>query len=112
MCRGARPGPLWSPPVSARPEPLAKGTAFYRKTAADLVRRFPEIVEPLRDGRLCITSVVQLAKLLTPESRRNFLPRFFHRSKREAWPSRPSSARRRPPQAAPLRLRCRPGPRR
>src|SRR3982075_3474098 len=34
---------------------LSKGAAHYRKTAAELVRRFPEIVEPLRDGRLCIT---------------------------------------------------------
>ena len=30
---------------------LSKGAAFYRKTAAELVQRYPEIVEPLRDGR-------------------------------------------------------------
>jgi hypothetical protein len=41
---------------------LSKGAAFYRKTAAELVRRFPEIVEPLRDGRLCLTSVVELSE--------------------------------------------------
>ncbi|WP_242393143.1 hypothetical protein [Anaeromyxobacter oryzisoli] len=41
-------------------------------------------VEPLRDGRLCFTSVVELAKVLTPENRDEVLPRFFHRSKREA----------------------------
>ena len=63
---------------------LSKGAAHYRKTAAELVQRFPEIVEPLRDGRLCITSVVQLAKVLTPENRREVLPKFFQRSKREA----------------------------
>jgi hypothetical protein len=48
------------------------------------VQRAPEIVEPLRDGRLCITSIVELAKVLTPENRDDVLPRFFHRSKREA----------------------------
>ena len=63
---------------------LSKGAAHYRKTAAKLVQRFPEIVEPLRDGRLCITSITHLAKVLTPQNRREMLPRFFQRSKREA----------------------------
>ncbi len=63
---------------------LSKGAAHYRKVAAELVQRFPEVVEPLRDGRLCITSVVELAKVLTPENRDEVLPRFFHRSKHEA----------------------------
>jgi hypothetical protein len=63
---------------------LSKGAAHYRKTAAELVQRFPEIVAPLRDGRLCITSVVELAKVLSNENRDEVLPRFFHRSKREA----------------------------
>lgn len=63
---------------------LSRGTAHYRKTAADLVRRFPEIAEALKDGRLCITSMVELARVITPENREEVLPRFFHRSKREA----------------------------
>src|SRR5207244_4238029 len=63
---------------------LSKGAAHYRKTATDLVQRFPEIVEPLRDGRLCITSIVQLAKVLTPENRYEMLPKFFQRSRRES----------------------------
>jgi len=63
---------------------LSKGAAHYRKTAAELVQRFPEIVEPLRDGRLCITSIVHLAKVLTPENRREMIPKFLQRSKREA----------------------------
>jgi 5-methylcytosine-specific restriction endonuclease McrA len=63
---------------------LSKGAAHYRQTAAKLVQRFPEIVEPLRDGRLCITSIIPLAKVLTPENRKETLPRFFQRSKREA----------------------------
>jgi hypothetical protein len=63
---------------------LSKGAAHYRKTAAELIQRFPSVVEPLRDGRLCFTSVVELAKVLTPENGEEVLPRFFHRSKREA----------------------------
>ena len=63
---------------------LSKGAAYYRKVAAELIQRVPEIVEPLRDGRLCVTSIAELAKVLTPENHREVLPRFFHRSKREA----------------------------
>ncbi len=63
---------------------LSKGASHYRKVAAELVQRVPQVVEPLRDGRLCITSIVELAKVLTPENREEVLPRFFHRSKREA----------------------------
>jgi hypothetical protein len=79
---------------------LSKGAAFYRKTAAELVQRFPEIVEPLRDGRICITSVVHLATVLTPENREEMLPRFFHRSRREALEI---AAAIRPAAAAPRR---------
>jgi len=63
---------------------LSRGAAHYRKTAAELVQRFPDVIEPLRDGRLCITSVVELARVLTQENRAQVLPRFFNLSKREA----------------------------
>ncbi|HYD39870.1 MAG TPA: HNH endonuclease signature motif containing protein [Anaeromyxobacter sp.] len=63
---------------------LSKAAAFFRMKAAELVRRFPDVVEPLRDGRLCLTSIVELAKVLTPENRDDVLPRFFHCSKQEA----------------------------
>jgi hypothetical protein len=63
---------------------LSAGAAFYRRAAAELIQRFPEVVEPLRDGRLCLTSVAELAKVLTPENRSEVLPRFFHASKQEA----------------------------
>ncbi len=48
---------------------------------------------------LCITSVVEPAKVITPENRAEVLPRFFHRSRREA---KEVSAELRP-QAAPRR---------
>src|SRR5574341_2299978 len=63
---------------------LSKGASHFRKTAAELIQRFPEVVEPLKDGRLCITSIVELAKVITPENRLEVLPRFFHASKQEA----------------------------
>jgi hypothetical protein len=72
---------------------LSKGAAYYRKTAAELVQRFPEVIPPLRDGRLCITSIVELGKVLTAENRDEVLPQFFHRSKREAREGRCAPAR-------------------
>ncbi len=63
---------------------MSKGTAFYRKVAVELVQRYPEVLEPIRDGRLCITAVHALSKAITPENRAEVLPRFFHVSKQEA----------------------------
>ena len=63
---------------------LSRGAAHYRKVAARLVAKFPEVVEPLRDGRLCLTSVVQLALVMTEQNRAQVLPKFFHCSKQEA----------------------------
>jgi len=63
---------------------LSRGGAFFRLTAARLAQRFPEVIEPLRDGRLCVTSVVELARVLTPENRAEVLPLFFGCSSREA----------------------------
>ena len=64
--------------------PVEPTAAFYRLTAARLVQRHPAVVEPLRDGRLCFSSVVQLSKVLTSENESEVLPRYFHLSKREA----------------------------
>jgi hypothetical protein len=63
---------------------VSRGAAFYRSSAARLIQAYPEVAGALRDGRLCITSVAELAKVLTPENRADVLPRFFHASKREA----------------------------
>src|SRR5512133_746703 len=43
---------------------LSKGASHFRKVAAELIQRYPEVVEPLRDGRPCITSVVELARVI------------------------------------------------
>jgi len=81
--------------------PIRPHSKNFRKVAAELVQRYPEVVEPLKDGRLCITSVVELAKVITPENRAEILPRFFHTSKKEA---KEVSAEIRPLEAAPHRL--------
>ena len=40
---------------------LSKSASFFRKTAAELIQRYPEIVEPLRDGRLCLSTMASVA---------------------------------------------------
>ncbi len=63
---------------------LSAGAAFQRKVAAALLQRFPGVEAPLRDGRLCMSSVVELARVLTAENEAEVLPRFFHLPAREA----------------------------
>jgi hypothetical protein len=63
---------------------LSDGAAFYRQTAARLAQKFPEIIEALRAGNLCLTTVVELSKILTAENGAALLPRFAGVSKREA----------------------------
>jgi len=63
---------------------LSAGAAQYRKTAAELVQRHPEVQAALRSGQLCLSSIVELAKVVTPENLCEILPRFFGLSRREA----------------------------
>ncbi len=70
-------------------------------TAAQLIQKYPEIVEPLRDGRLCLSTVTEVSKVITPENRGEVLARYFHLSKREAMAV---SAELRPCEAAPHRV--------
>ena len=63
---------------------LSAGAAQYRKTAAELVQKYPQIEAALRDGRLCLSSVIELAKVITPENAAEVLPRFFGLSSRDA----------------------------
>jgi hypothetical protein len=79
---------------------LSMGAAHYRKVAAWLIQKHPELVQPLRDGRLCLTSIVELAKVLTVENSLEILPRYFHLSRREAAEV---SAAIRPVEQPPLR---------
>ena len=63
---------------------LSAGAAQYRKTAAQLIQEHPAVEAGLRDRDLCLSSVVELAKVITPENAPEVLPRFFGKSARDA----------------------------
>jgi hypothetical protein len=63
---------------------LSAGAAQYRKTAAELIRTYPDIEAALRRGDLCLTSVIEVAKVITPENAAEIVPRFFGKSARDA----------------------------
>jgi len=79
---------------------LSTGAAYLRKVGADLVRAHPSILEALRDGRLCISALPEVAKVVTVENCAEVLPRFFHASRREA---RAVAAEVRPSDVIPIR---------
>lgn len=63
---------------------LSSGAAQLRLSAARLLPRHPAVEAALRSGRLCISAVGQLARVLTPENEAEVLPRFLGLSAREA----------------------------
>src|SRR5689334_18242297 len=63
---------------------LSAGAAQYRKTAAELIRTYPAVEAGLRGGELCLSSVIELAKVLTQENASEVLARFFGKSARDA----------------------------
>jgi hypothetical protein len=63
---------------------LSAGAAQYRKTAAELIQAHPAVEAALRRGDLCLSSMIELAKVITPENALEILPRFYGLSRREA----------------------------
>jgi hypothetical protein len=63
---------------------LSNGAAQNRKTAAALIQKFPQVEVALRHGRLCLSTVNEVAKVLEPENLAEVLPRFFGLSARDA----------------------------
>ena len=80
---------------------LSKGAAYVRLSAARLIQSHPDALAPLRDGRLCLSSVGELGRVATPENFSEVLPRFFGCSSREA---REVAAAIAPREAPPLRV--------
>jgi 5-methylcytosine-specific restriction endonuclease McrA len=79
---------------------LSRGMAHYRLTATRLAEQFPEVVEPLRDGRLCISSAIELARVINEANRADVLPKFFAKSRQEA---KQVAAELRPAEVVPVR---------
>jgi hypothetical protein len=63
---------------------LSSGAAQLRLSAARLLPHHPAVEEALRAGRLCISAVGQLARVLTSANEAEVLPRFLGLSAREA----------------------------
>jgi hypothetical protein len=63
---------------------LTPAPTYWRLEAARLLQRFPDLIEPLRQGRLCLTTLGELSRVLTEENRAEVLPRFLGISSREA----------------------------
>ncbi len=63
---------------------LSLGAAQHRKVAAELLQQVPGVIEPLRRGQLCLTSIIEVAKVVTVENWETVLPRFYGLSRREA----------------------------
>ncbi len=80
---------------------LSKGAAYVRSSAARLVQAHPEALVPLRDGRLCLSSVGELSRVATAGNFHEVMPRFFGCSSREA---REVAAAIAPREAPPLRV--------
>ncbi|ABC81885.1 HNH endonuclease [Anaeromyxobacter dehalogenans] len=63
---------------------LSKGSAQYRKVAAELIQAVPAVIEPLRDGRLCFTTIIEVARVVDARNWEGALPRFYGLSRHEA----------------------------
>lgn len=62
---------------------LLENAIFLRTSAIRLLRQFPGVVERLRDGRLSLTTLVELKEVLSPETTWEILERAAGKSKRE-----------------------------
>jgi hypothetical protein len=63
---------------------LSKSAAQYRKVASELIQKIPDLIEPLQRGDLCLTTIIEVAKVVTTENWKTVLPRFYGLSRREA----------------------------
>ncbi len=49
-----------------------------------LVRQFPQVLEAMRAGKLCISTIPEVARVLTAQNAASVLPRFFYLSRDDA----------------------------
>jgi hypothetical protein len=62
---------------------LPEGSAWRRANALKLLRRFPELEAPLTDGRLNLTTVELVGKVMTPGNAADLIARSAYLTKRE-----------------------------
>jgi hypothetical protein len=62
---------------------LSESAAYARIEAARATRRFPQILDRLADGRLTLSAVCLLGRVLTVENQAEILDAAAHKSKRE-----------------------------
>jgi hypothetical protein len=55
----------------------------YRTRCAEAIRRFPQVVEPLRSGRLCMTTLAKLTEIMNESSCDALLAEALGKSKRD-----------------------------
>ena len=79
---------------------LREGPAGRRISAMRVLRRFPVLEAPLRDGRLCLSTVSVLGPLLPPENVEDLVARAAFMTKAEAEQTRQIGNRRRRPSRA------------
>jgi len=74
-------GSLWE--YCLRVLHLREGAAARRIRATRVLRRLPDLAEPLRDGRLCLTTVGLLDPVLTEENAGELIARAAYKTKAE-----------------------------
>ena len=62
---------------------LREGAAWRRIAVMRVLRRFPSMKAPLRDGRLCLSTLALLGQVLTEDNAGELLARAAYRSKAE-----------------------------
>ncbi|MFN0061283.1 MAG: HNH endonuclease [Myxococcaceae bacterium] len=63
---------------------MSDSVAYRRLQAVRLARWCPEVLRALGDGRLCLSTLGEVEKVLRPNNWKEVLPRFFGTSKKEA----------------------------
>src|SRR5687768_13303760 len=63
---------------------MSDGAASYRKAAVKLSQKHPVVLDALRDGRLCVTVLLELSRVLESGRDADVISWFFELSKREA----------------------------
>ncbi len=74
-------GSLWE--YCLRALHLREGAAGRRIGAMRVLRRFPTLREPLRDGRLCLSTASLLGQVLTDQNLEELVARAAHKTKEE-----------------------------